>query len=99
MFGLGTTELIVIAVILFFLFGAKKLPEIGKGLGGAIREFKKVKKDISAKGIFDDNPDPDKQSAREEAPKALESKAEDTVPQQIRGINEGLNKEKKEEKA
>ena len=43
MFGLGATELIIIAVILFFLFGAKRLPEIGKGLGGAIREFRKVK--------------------------------------------------------
>jgi sec-independent protein translocase protein TatA len=47
MFGLGAGELIVIAVILFLLFGAKRLPDIGKGLGGAIREFRKVKKDLS----------------------------------------------------
>ena len=41
MFGLGTTELLIIAVIIFLIFGAKRLPEIGKGIGGAIREFRK----------------------------------------------------------
>ena len=47
MFGLGTTELIVIGVIIFLIFGAKRIPEIGKGLGGALREFRKVKKELS----------------------------------------------------
>lgn len=40
MFGLGTPELIVIMAIAFLLFGGKKLPEIGAGLGKAIRSFK-----------------------------------------------------------
>lgn len=40
MFGLGTPELIVILAIAFLLFGGKKLPEIGAGLGKAIRSFK-----------------------------------------------------------
>ena len=40
MFGLGTPELIVILAIAFLLFGGKKLPEIGSGLGKAIRSFK-----------------------------------------------------------
>ena len=43
----GTTELVIIGGIIVFIFGAKRLPEIGKGLGGAIKEFRKVKKDIS----------------------------------------------------
>lgn len=41
MFGLGTPELIVILLIAFLLFGSRKLPEIGAGLGKAIGSFKK----------------------------------------------------------
>ena len=42
MFGLGSQELIIILVIAFFIFGAKRLPELGKGLGQSIRGFKKA---------------------------------------------------------
>ncbi len=42
MFGLGTQELIIIFLIAFFIFGAKRLPELGKGLGQSIRGFKKA---------------------------------------------------------
>lgn len=41
MFGLGVTELAIILIIVVVLFGAKRLPEIGKGIGEAIRNFKK----------------------------------------------------------
>ena len=41
MFGLGATELIIILVIVVILFGASRLPEIGKGIGEAIKNFKK----------------------------------------------------------
>ncbi len=41
MFGLGTTELIVILVIVMVLFGASRLPQLGRGVGEAIRNFKK----------------------------------------------------------
>lgn len=41
MFGLGTPELIVILGIAFLVFGGKKLPEIGAGLGKGISAFKK----------------------------------------------------------
>ena len=40
MFGIGMTELIVILVIVLIIFGAGKLPEIGSGMGKAIRNFK-----------------------------------------------------------
>lgn len=38
--GLGTTELIVILVVVLLLFGGRKIPEFMKGLGKGIREFK-----------------------------------------------------------
>ena len=41
MFGLGTPELLVILAIAFLLFGGRKLPEIGAGLGKAIGSYKK----------------------------------------------------------
>jgi sec-independent protein translocase protein TatA len=40
MFGIGMPELIVILVIVLIIFGAGKLPEIGAGMGKAIRNFK-----------------------------------------------------------
>lgn len=42
MFGLGIQELVVIMIIVFLLFGASRLPEIGSGLGKAIRGFKEA---------------------------------------------------------
>jgi sec-independent protein translocase protein TatA len=42
MFGLGTTELVVILVILLVLFGGTRLPGLAKGLGESIRNFKKA---------------------------------------------------------
>ena len=41
MFGLGVPELMVILVIALVIFGPSKLPQIGSGLGKAIRDFKK----------------------------------------------------------
>ena len=45
--GLGTSEIILIAIALLVLFGAKKLPEIGKSLGKGLREFKKATNEIT----------------------------------------------------
>lgn len=41
MFGLGMPELIVVLVIVIIIFGASRLPQLGEGLGKAIRGFKK----------------------------------------------------------
>ena len=46
MFGVGIQELLVILLIVLVLFGAKRVPELAKGLGAALREFRKAAKDI-----------------------------------------------------
>lgn len=58
MFGLGTPELIVILAIAFLVFGGKKLPEIGAGLGKAISSFKNGLRDVenSGKSMINDIP-------------------------------------------
>lgn len=43
---IGLSELLILLAIIFFLFGAKRLPEMGRGIGEGIRNFKKsVKSD------------------------------------------------------
>jgi len=44
--GIGTFEILIILFIILLLFGAKKLPELAKGLGKGIKEFKKASNDI-----------------------------------------------------
>lgn len=46
MFGLGASELFIIFLIVVLLFGAKNIPEIAKGMGKALRSFKKGVHDI-----------------------------------------------------
>ena len=49
MFGLGMPELIIIVIIFFIIFGAGKLPEIGAGMGKAIKNFKGATSEIEHK--------------------------------------------------
>ncbi len=48
--NLGPTELIIILLIVILLFGAKKIPEIAKGLGKGIKDFKGAMKEEEASG-------------------------------------------------
>ena len=45
--SLGAPEIIIILFVVLLLFGAKKLPELARGLGKGIKEFKKAQKDVS----------------------------------------------------
>ena len=58
MFGLGVWELLIVLAIVVVLFGAKRLPLIGEGLGGMITNFKKAtKKNKEDPAKIDDNSD------------------------------------------
>ncbi len=64
MFGIGVQELLVILVIALIIFGPGKLPQIGSGMGKAIRDFKKA---ISGE-------DPDEAAKAEKGAKKDESR-------------------------
>jgi len=59
MFGIGVQELILILIIVLVLFGAKRLPELAKGLGSALREFRKAAKDTTLENITSSDNKPD----------------------------------------
>ncbi len=92
MFGLGATELLIIGGILLLIFGVKRLPEIGKGLGGAIKEFRKVRKDIT----LDDTQDSSKEKQESENP--IENKLIEKAVQDVPAVKKGLAIKKKAEK-
>lgn len=56
MFGLGPTELFLGLVVILLLFGAKRIPEIARGLGKGIREFKSSMRDINSEFDQTDKP-------------------------------------------
>lgn len=43
--NIGITEIIIVAVVLIILFGGKKLPELARGIGDSIKEFRKAFKE------------------------------------------------------
>lgn len=57
MFGIGTTELLILLGIVVVIFGARRLPELGSGLGKAIKNFKAG---VSGKDEIDVSPKKDK---------------------------------------
>jgi len=47
MFGsIGTPELLIIMLVILLLFGSKKLPELARGIGKGIRQFRKAMEDV-----------------------------------------------------
>ena len=70
MFGIGTTELLIVLGIVVLLFGARRLPELGSGVGKAIKNFKAG---ISGKDEIDVTPKPDEVSEGNESSDSAEA--------------------------
>lgn len=70
--NLGPTEIILILLVLVLLFGAKKLPELARGSGRALRIFK-----AETKGLMDDDEQDDKKT---EAQRQIDSMRVDNPP-------------------
>lgn len=68
MFGLGLPEIILILLVALLLFGAKRLPELGKSFGRTLTEFKKGVRDIGS-AVEISAPEADKQPPAKEASK------------------------------
>ena len=73
--NLGLPELMVIFLIVLLIFGAKKIPEIAKGLGKGINEFKKAKD-----GLVDDLSEEDKPKPANDAAKSAAAKPPPSSP-------------------
>ncbi|HHL40534.1 MAG TPA: twin-arginine translocase TatA/TatE family subunit [Deltaproteobacteria bacterium] len=71
MFGLGTTELILILVIVLIIFGVGRLPEIGSGMGKAIKNFKKATEEAEIDITPDEAKEKDKLQADADAAKKV----------------------------
>ena len=98
MLGLGPTELIIVAVIILFIFGAKRLPGIGKGLGESLREFNNIKKEIDPKKTVEKVQDDEGTIEEKDSPPSLEAQVVNGVLEQIPGVKKIMDIKKKAEK-
>ena len=93
MFGLGPTELIIIGLIVLFIFGAKRLPSIGKGLGGAVKEFKGIKKELELDNKGKSGGSEQKQDSKSSS--GIEGEIAERVLGQVPGVKKVMSVNKK----
>jgi sec-independent protein translocase protein TatA len=93
MFGLGLPEILVILVIILLIFGAKRLPEIGAGLGKTVKELRKIRDERKAekeKGNQKKNLISDLKKEAEEIPGVKEAKEIKETVDQVKTITKIL---------
>lgn len=74
---IGTTELLLISGIALLLFGGKKLPEMMRGLGQGVKQFKEGMKDLDP---MEETEEPDKKSVQEASSMQAEAKSQTEAP-------------------
>jgi sec-independent protein translocase protein TatA len=82
LFNLGGGEIILILAIILILFGAKKLPELAKGLGQGIKEFKKAT-DKASEGLHEAMAESAPSAPRRLPPATTSSAAPDCAVSQV----------------
>ncbi len=63
LFAFGTSEIIIIVLIVVLLFGAKKIPELMRGMGRGVKEFKDA---VNGEGVVGDDEEKKKEDKKEE---------------------------------
>jgi sec-independent protein translocase protein TatA len=96
MFGLGVPELVIIALILLLLFGAKRLPGIGTGLGKTVKEIRGIKKEFKKDKEQEEETKSGEDTGSEK--KSIESKLADKVIDRVPGIGQARKIKDKAEK-
>jgi len=104
MFGLGVPEILIIALMLLLIFGAKRLPGIGAGLGQTVRELGKIKEDFKKDKKPADSteaskePEPETESLEAKLADSLQQKLTDKVVEQVPGIKQAKQVKEKADK-
>jgi sec-independent protein translocase protein TatA len=83
LFNLGGGEIILVLALVLILFGARKLPELAKGLGQGIKEFKKATREVTdeIQSSMDETPTPAKRLPPTDTQAQAPSQPQQTVPQ------------------
>lgn len=84
---LGGWEIVLILAVVLILFGAKKLPELAKGLGTGIKEFKKATREVTEEisTAMDETPTPPRRLPPANPQPEPQPEAQTTVPQSTPG--------------
>ena len=98
--GLGTPEIILIFLAVLLIFGAKRIPEIARGLGKGIREFKDATTEIKKEIDVSDSPRPRVQTPQQgtTTPRQQSYQTQEEVPAQTAGAGASETKAEPETK-